>query len=258
MACFIQIIIDDGIAVICICKKRIVLKSKYNEAYLDSYANGPGCNEFSGTCAITEFFALAEKIVILEQKHVLCKELRKDIHLNYINRIQFILLYGSAPRKDIIAQSMFPKIFSKNTPVQYALLNKDQQEQLNEAKRMQAKWKIEEKAVYAQNCKTYTSNISKVCNQCTFINSDQVFCNALNKRLSFKENKKFIPKSHLSSHPLSNYLSNPDIAIFAMLTQSDNQSVSFWKTLAEMGEHGAFYKKSAFEGLCEVIVEITN
>ncbi|CAG8453696.1 11772_t:CDS:2 [Gigaspora rosea] len=190
-------VIDDGIAVICICGKRIVLKSKYNEAYLDSHANGPGCNRSSGTCAITEFFASAKKIVIPEQKRVLCKGLREDIHLNYINRVQFISLYG------------------------------DQQEQLNEAERMQAKWKIEGKAVYAQNCETYTSNISEVCNQCTFINSDQVFRNALNKRPSVKENKKFIPKSHLSSHPLSNYLSNPDIAILATLTQSDNQSLGY-------------------------------
>ncbi|CAG8773691.1 21306_t:CDS:1, partial [Cetraspora pellucida] len=72
-------------------------------------------------------------------------------------------------------------------------------------------------------------------------------------------NKKFTPKSHLSSHPLSNYLSNPDIVTLSRLTKSDNNhSVSFWKTLAEMGEHGTFNKKRAFEDLCEVMVEITK
>ncbi|CAG8819678.1 5253_t:CDS:2, partial [Gigaspora rosea] len=141
-------VIDDGMAVICICGKQIVLKSKYNEAYLNSHANGPGCNQSSGTHAITEFFASAEKTVIPEQKRVLCKGLREDIHLNYINYIQFISLYSSSLH---------------------------QQEQLNEAERMQAKWKIKGKAVYAQNCETYTSNISEVCNQCTSINLDQVF-----------------------------------------------------------------------------------
>ncbi|CAG8588753.1 15409_t:CDS:2 [Cetraspora pellucida] len=205
--------------VICICGKRIVLKSKYNEAYLDSHVNGPRCNWSSGIHAITEFFAPAEKTVIPKQKHILY-------------------------------------IFLENTPVRYALLNKDQQEQLNHAERMQAKWKIEGKAVYAQNCENYTSNISEVCNQCTSINSDQ---NALNKRLAIKENKKFTPKSHLSSHPLSNYLSNSDIVKLSRLTKSDNNhSVSFWKTLAKMGECVAFNKKRAFEGLCEVMVEITK
>ncbi|CAG8838201.1 19668_t:CDS:2, partial [Racocetra persica] len=43
--------------------------------------------------------------------------------------------------------------------------------------------------------------------------------NALNKRLPIKKNKKFIPKAHFSSHSLSNYLSNPDIAILATLTK---------------------------------------
>lgn len=126
-------------AVICICRKQIVLKSKYNETYLDSHINGLECNQSNGTHAITEFFVSAKKSVISEQKHILYKGLYEDIHINYIERIQFISLYSGVPYKDIIAWSMFSNIFSENTLVRYVLLNKDQQEQLNQAKRMQAK-----------------------------------------------------------------------------------------------------------------------
>ncbi|CAG8616031.1 15675_t:CDS:2 [Racocetra fulgida] len=168
-------VIEDGMAIICICGKRIVLKSKYNETYIDFHVNGSGCNRSSGTRAITKFFSLAEKTVIPEQKCALCKGLHEDIHINYIERAQFVSLYGGVLRKDTIARSMFPKLFLENVPVQYALLNKDQHEQLNKAVRAQAKWKIEGRAVYAQNCEIYTSNNSEVCNQYVFINSDQVF-----------------------------------------------------------------------------------
>ncbi|CAG8509037.1 6911_t:CDS:2, partial [Scutellospora calospora] len=252
-------VIENGMAVICICRKRITLKSKYNKSYLDSHVNRPGCNRSKGIRAITEFFVPAEKTVIPEQKHIFCKGLHEDIHINYIERVQFISLYSDALRKETIARSMFSDLFSENTSVRYALLNKDQREQLNEAERMQAKWKIEEKAIYAQLCETYTSNISEVCNQCISLNTDQVFHNALNKRPPVRENKKFIPKAHLSSHSLSNYLSNPDIAMLVSLTKSDeSQPVSFWKTLAKIGECSAFHKKRAFEGLCEVMVEIAK
>ncbi|CAG8832610.1 20546_t:CDS:1, partial [Cetraspora pellucida] len=101
--------------------------------YFDSHVNGPGCNRSSKTCAITEFFTPAEKTVISEQKCILCKGLCENIHINYIEHIQFISLYGGAPHKDTIARSMFPDIFPENTLVRYALLNKDQQEQLNHA-----------------------------------------------------------------------------------------------------------------------------
>ncbi|CAG8802620.1 562_t:CDS:2 [Cetraspora pellucida] len=90
---YVSQVIEDGMAVICICGKQIVFKSKYNKAYLDSHVNEPGCNWSSGTHAITEFFCSSKK--------------------DYI--------------------------FLENTPVRYALLNKDQQEQLNYAERMQAK-----------------------------------------------------------------------------------------------------------------------
>ncbi|CAG8738539.1 9587_t:CDS:1, partial [Racocetra persica] len=42
-------VIEGSIAVICICRKQITFKSKYNETYLDSHANGPGCNRSSRT-----------------------------------------------------------------------------------------------------------------------------------------------------------------------------------------------------------------
>ncbi|CAG8790883.1 7068_t:CDS:1, partial [Racocetra persica] len=48
-------IIENGIAVICICEKRIALKLQYNETYLNSHINGPECNRSTRTHAITEF-----------------------------------------------------------------------------------------------------------------------------------------------------------------------------------------------------------
>ncbi|CAG8795430.1 9311_t:CDS:2, partial [Gigaspora rosea] len=225
-------ITDCGLQATCKCGKVIKLKRAYDEAYFKSHIDGNGC------------------------------KLQNDrpIYKAYINRVFTHTTHGGAPRREVIARELFPEKFSSDKAVKYKLLSENELQLLDSEIIRQSKWKIEGLVVQFVLCEQYTTNSSQLCDYCKEIQDDQIFKNVVSKQDIPNSKKKFMPKIQLRSNPIVKYIYNQDVCDLLYLANNNNTNNenSFWIKFAEMGRNGGFSNRKVFEGLCNIMVQITD
>ncbi|CAG8544112.1 9764_t:CDS:2 [Dentiscutata heterogama] len=97
------------------------------------------------------------------------------IYKAYINQVFTHTTHGGAPRREVVAQELFPKKFLLDKAVIYKKLSKNDLQLLDKEIIQQSKWKIEGLVVRSVSCEQYTTNSSHLCNYCKEVQDDQVF-----------------------------------------------------------------------------------
>ncbi|CAG8675610.1 4751_t:CDS:2, partial [Dentiscutata heterogama] len=124
----------------------------YDEVYFLSHINSSGCKFQDGVISILNFFSPTLKDNQPTTKRYACTGLDSPIYKAYINRVFIHTTHGGAPRREVVAQELFPKKFPPDKA-----------------------WKIEGLVVRSVSCEQYTTNSSRLCNYCKEVQDDQVF-----------------------------------------------------------------------------------
>ncbi|CAG8846952.1 9405_t:CDS:1, partial [Gigaspora margarita] len=113
------------------CEKIIKLKRAHNESYFESHINGSSCKFQNRVVSILNFFLLNLKKDIQSIKQYPCTGLDNPIYKAYINRVFTHTTHGGAPRRDIVAQKLFPEKFPSNKAVKYKILTEEELQSLD-------------------------------------------------------------------------------------------------------------------------------
>ncbi|CAG8820911.1 15584_t:CDS:2, partial [Racocetra persica] len=163
-------------------------------------------------------------------------------HKAYISCVITHTTHEGAPRRDIIARTLFLTKFTSDKPVKYKKLSEEELQLLDEELIHKSKWKIKGSVIRSVLCEQYTTCSSQLCDHCKELQNDQVF------------------KIQLRNNPITKYIYNQEIGdLLDMINHTNmNNKNYFWVKFAELDQKGSFNNKKIFEELCQIMVQIAD
>ena len=137
-------------------------------------------------------------------------------------------------------------------------LSDDQLEEVSHIEKAEAKWEVDRaaNAVFSTTCKHFVSSGS-VCTECLELRKNAAFrwvlCRPLPKETKFKHT----PKHLIKTNPIHEILCRSS-SLSTLYQVSENDPNNFWARFANAAIKGSFSYKPVLEGLCKVMLQISE
>jgi hypothetical protein len=158
---------------ICVCGKSVRLDRNYDPDLLNRHVKNKICKSNDDNSRITQFFSTENSET--SKKRKLCIGLNDEKVKLYLRRVGFMATFGGAPPPEIVARELFGNKIKSS--FHWKDLNKEENHQLLDTLRSQAKW-INDSTTYcvrSTECSTYVDGISEVCKQCLDLKKSKIF-----------------------------------------------------------------------------------